>query len=97
MGYGVCFVHVTAAPAAQRGPRWHVGLSCLSSPHHGSFRGRFWTEIGLFARETASNSCDVWGCRSDGVRSQIIVTTALEALWTAHGAQRHHGGSDKLI
>ena len=29
MGYGVCFVHDEAAPAAQRGPRWHVGLSFL--------------------------------------------------------------------
>ena len=42
-------------------------------------------------------SCDVWGLRSDGIRPQIIATTALEALWTAHGAHRHHGGSDKLI
>ena len=42
-------------------------------------------------------SCDVWGFRSDGIRSQIVATTALKALWTAHGAQGHHGGSDKLI
>jgi hypothetical protein len=100
MGYGVCFVHVKSLlrlgvviAGMLVSHVFHPLIMAVSAADFGQ-------KLAYLSEKQQWISCfpcDIRGFRSDGIRSQIIVTTALKALWTAHGAQWRHGGSDKLI